>query len=429
MNKKINIITLGCSKNVVDSEILSTYISKNGYTIVFDGKIEDTQIAIVNTCGFIQDAKQESIDTILQLAKAKDQNTIEKLFVMGCLSQLYKKELKEEIPQIDEIFGVAELPNILDKLNLHQKDKLNGERLTSTPKHYAFLKIAEGCNRKCSFCAIPNIRGNYQSRNIESLVEEAKYLANQGIKELIIISQDSAYYGYDNYKKFALVELLKELVKIDNLEWIRIQYLYPTKDLYELIDFTSENTKICKYFDIPFQHINDDILKSMRRGHTKQDILDIINYIRKKIPNAAIRSTFIVGFPDETQQNFDELLTFLSQTKLDRVGFFTYSQEENTYAASLKDNVSLRQKKYRFKTAMELQSTISYEKNQKKINTIEHILIDRIEGDFFVGRSQHDSPEVDNEFLIAKSNNLKIGEFYDVEIYDATEFDLYAKKI
>lgn len=425
MKKKINIITLGCSKNVVDSEVLSTYISKNGYQIVFDGNIDQAQIAIVNTCGFIQDAKQESIDTILQLAKAKDNKIINKLFVMGCLSQLYKKELKEGIPQIDEIFGVAELPSILDKLKIEQSSSLNGQRLISTPKHYAFLKIAEGCNRKCSFCAIPNIRGNYISQTTQNIVEQAKYLVNQGVKELIIISQDTSFYGYDIYKKFALVDLLKELVKIDNLEWIRIQYLYPTKDLYQLIDFVATNPKICKYFDIPFQHINDQILKSMRRGHTKENILNITNYIREKIPNAVIRSTFIVGYPGETQQHFDELLAFLNQTKLDRVGFFTYSQEENTFATSLQDDVSIRQKRYRFKTAMELQSTISLEKNQKKINSIQRVLIDRKEGDFFVGRTQFDSPEVDNEILVEDNNNIEIGKFYNVEIYDATEYDLY----
>ena len=425
MKKKINIITLGCSKNVVDSEVLSTYISKNGYQIVFDGNIDQAQIAIVNTCGFIQDAKQESIDTILQLAKAKDNKIINKLFVMGCLSQLYKKELKEGIPQIDEIFGVAELPSILDKLKIEQSSSLNGQRLISTPKHYAFLKIAEGCNRKCSFCAIPNIRGNYISQTTQNIVEQAKYLVNQGVKELIIISQDTSFYGYDIYKKFALVDLLKELVKIDNLEWIRIQYLYPTKDLYQLIDFVATNPKICKYFDIPFQHINDQILKSMRRGHTKENILNITNYIREKIPNAVIRSTFIVGYPGETQQHFDELLAFLNQTKLDRVGFFTYSQEENTFATCLQDDVSIRQKRYRFKTAMELQSTISLEKNQKKINSIQRVLIDRKEGDFFVGRTQFDSPEVDNEILVEDNNNIEIGKFYNVEIYDATEYDLY----
>lgn len=424
--RKINIVTLGCPKNIVDSEKLATFLNLHGYQIVFDGQPNSSPIVIINTCGFINDSKKESIETIFDFVEAKKQGIVEKIIVFGCLTQLYEKEIKKEIPEIDYVFGVNSNEKILKTLNLNNLTNPD-YRIISTPNHYAFLKIAEGCNRKCSFCTIPIIRGQYVSYPIENLTKEAKNLAEKGVKELILVSQDSSYYGYDIYKKFALIDLLKELSKIDKLQWIRLHYLYPTKDIFTLVDYIAQNPKICKYFDIPFQHVSDEVLASMKRGHTKNDIIKIIDYIRTTIPDATIRSSFIVGYPTETDKDYDELTHFVSMQKLDRVGVFIYSHEEKASAFSIGDKVPKKIKKDRYRSLMELQSLISLEKNRQKIGINTEVIIDRFENNVFYGRTQGDSPEIDNEVIITNNKKLKIGQFYNVKIYDATEYDLYGE--
>ncbi len=423
---KINIITLGCSKNLVDSEVLATYLKKNNQQIVFDSETNDCNIIVINTCGFINDAKEESVNTILEYANLKGQKQIDKLFVTGCLSERYKTQLVNEIPEVDAFFGVNDLTKILDRLNVDYKKELYGERIYSTPKHYAFLKIAEGCNRKCSFCAIPAIRGNHISQPMEKLIAEAKYLTRKGAKELLLISQDTSFYGKDLYGDFKLRELLEKLVEIDELLWLRLHYLYPANHLEPIVDLMAQNEKICNYIDIPFQHASDKILKSMHRGHTEKTNRDLIDMFRKKVPKGALRTTMIVGYPNETDADFQKLVDFVEEIRFDRLGVFTYSEEEGTFAGTLNDNVPQNIKEERKDYIMQLQSNISLEKNTEKIGKTIKVLIDRQEGDFFIGRTEFDSPEVDNEVLI-KSDNIKIGDFYKVKITSAEEFDLFGQ--
>ena len=428
MKKKINIITLGCSKNLVDSEVLATHLSKNSDNkIIFDNSIDSAPITIVNTCGFINDAKEESIETIMNLLQAKENNQSHKVFVMGCLSERYRNDLISDIPEIDGIFGVNDLSQILTTMNTNYQKDLHGERLISTPSHYAFLKIAEGCNRKCSFCAIPLIRGQHISQPIDKLVAEAKYLAQKKVKELILISQDLSFYGKDLYGEYQLKKLVENLVKIDNLDWIRLHYLYPTDFLTPVLELMAQNDKICKYIDIPFQHINDKILKSMKRGHNEKSIRSLVDMFRQKVPDITLRTTMIVGYPNETDKDFKQLVDFVQETKFDRLGVFTYSEEENTDAALIKDNVPEELKQERLNEIMEIQSSISLEKNQNKIGKTYKVLIDNKDTEYFVGRTEADSPEIDNQVLIPNSNNIKIGEFYNVKINSASEYDLFGE--
>jgi len=427
--RRVNVITLGCSKNLVDSEVLMGELSQLGFDVKHESD-EEQDIVIINTCGFIESAKQESIETILQFAQAKEKGLIEKLYVTGCLSERYKDELKKEIPEVDAFFGTRDLPKILKQLKTDYKKELTGERLLTTPSHYAYLKISEGCDRPCSFCAIPLMRGGHQSVPIEKLVEQAKKLADKGVKELLLIAQDLTYYGLDLYKKRRLADLLNELCKIDGIEWIRLHYLFPSGFPEDVLYVIKEQPKICKYVDIPVQHINDEILKNMRRGITKEKTNELIFKIRSIIPNVAIRTTVMVGFPGETEEQFNELLQWLNEIKFDRLGVFTYSHEENTAAYSMKDNVPKKVKKQRADKVMFQQQEISYELNQKKVGKIFKTIIDRKENEFWIGRTEYDSPDIDNEVLIKDTGiKIEIGQFYSVKIEQAEEFDLYGKII
>ncbi len=424
--KTINVISLGCSKNLVDSEVLMGQLKANGLNVVFEKNLDKADVTVINTCGFINDAKQESIDTILKAIAAKEKGFTKKVFVMGCLSQRYKKELSEEIQGIDGIFGVNELPEILKLLETNYKKELVGERLLTTPSHFAYLKIAEGCDRHCAFCAIPLIRGRNISRTIEDIVSEARLLANNGVKELILIAQDLTYYGIDIYHKRRLADLLRELIAIEKIEWIRLQYTYPAGFPEDVLEIMKQSPKICKYIDIPLQHISDTILKSMQRNHSQEETRLLIRTIRQKMPSAAIRTTLIVGFPGETKKNFEELKQFVIDSRFDRLGVFTYSPEEGTPAFLLKDSVADKIKQQRMDEIMQIQQEISFDINQQKIGKIFKVLIDRIEDEYFVGRTEFDSPEVDNEVLIPKvEKELTIGAFYDIKITSADNFDLY----
>lgn len=426
--KKINLITLGCSKNLVDSENLATQLAANNYQIKFDGNIDNTEIAIINTCGFINDAKQESLDTIFSYINAKENNQIEKLYVTGCLSGRYKNDLKKEIPEVDKYFGSESLHEILNTLKADFKKNLLGERLISTPSHYAYLKISEGCNRKCSFCAIPLIRGKHKSVPMEILVQQAQNLAKKGVKELIIIAQDSSSYGIDLYKKYALAELLEKLSNVQGVEWIRLHYTYPVNFPVDALGVIAKKSNICNYIDIPLQHINTKVLKKMRRGHDKQKTYELINLFRQKIPNVSVRTTLIVGHPGETDEDFEQLKQFVREMKFDRLGVFTYSEEENTHAGeTMQDTIPEEVKQERASEIMQIQEQISFEKNTAKIGKTIKVLIDRKEQNDYIARTEFDSPEVDNEVIIRTEEKLKIGEFYEVKIIDATEFDLYAK--
>lgn len=421
--KKINLITLGCSKNVYDSEVIMGQLIANGKEVAHEKKGD---IVVINTCGFIDNAKEESINTILQAVEQKENGEIEKVFVTGCLSERYKEDLEKEIPDVDQYFGTRDLPLLLKALGADYKHELVGERLVTTPQHYAYLKIAEGCDRPCSFCAIPLMRGNHQSKPIENLVEESKKLAAKGVKELILIAQDLTYYGLDLYKERKLAALLKELVKVEGIEWIRLHYAYPTGFPMEVLKVMKEEPKICDYLDIPLQHINDEILQSMRRGtsHTKTDKL--LKKMRQEVPDIAIRTTLIVGYPGETEEKFEELKQWVQEQRFDRLGCFTYSHEENTHAYQLNDDVPEEVKIERVNEIMEIQSQISWEKNQEKIGKIFKVIIDRKEGNYFVGRTEYDSPDVDNEVLLdATEQYLPIGEFVQVKITKAEDFDLY----
>ena len=422
---KINVITLGCSKNTYDSEVLMGQLKSNNKNVVHE---EEGNIVVINTCGFIDNAKQQSIDTILENVKKKNEGLIDKVFVTGCLSERYKPDLKKEIPDVDEYFGTTEMPSLLKHLGADYKHELIGERLLTTPKNYAYLKISEGCDRPCSFCAIPLMRGKHKSVSIEDLVSQAKILAEKGIKELILIAQDSTYYGIDLYGTRSLSKLLKELVKVDGIEWIRLHYAFPNGFPVDVLEVIKSEPKICNYIDIPLQHISNKILKSMKRGTSMEKINDLLQMFRDKVPEIAIRTTLIVGYPGETNEDYELLKEWVKNTKFDRLGCFTYSHEENTGAYKLIDDVPQKIKNERLNEIMEIQSQISWELNQKKIGKKFKVLIDRKRGNYYVGRTQYDSPDVDNEVLIqADTNFLRVGEFVDVKIIEASDFDLYAE--
>jgi len=425
-NNKINVVTLGCSKNIYDSEVLMGQLKANNKNVVHEDENDDGNIVVINTCGFIGDAKEESINTILRYVHKKEQGEIERVYVSGCLSERYKPELQKEIPDVDEYFGTHDLPNLLNVLDADYKHELIGERLTTTPTHYAYLKIAEGCDRPCSFCAIPLMRGKHVSTPIENLVIEAGKLAKKGIKELILIAQDLTFYGLDIYNKRALADLLKELVKIEGIEWIRLHYAFPTGFPLDVLEVIHNEPKVCNYLDIPLQHINDTILKSMRRGTSHKKTTNLIAEFRKSVPDMAIRTTLIVGYPGETEEIFLELKEWVQKMRFERLGVFAYSHEENTHAASLVDDVPEDIKQFRVNEIMEIQSQISFELNQEKVDKTFNVIIDRKDGNYFVGRTEFDSPDVDNEVLIdATKHYVQIGKFATIKITSATEFDLY----
>ena len=424
---KINVITLGCSKNVYDSEVLMGQLKANNKEVVHE---EEGNIVVINTCGFIANAKEESINTILEYVQKKEEGTVDKVFVTGCLSERYKPDLQKEIPSVDQYFGTTELPGLLKALEADYKHELIGERLTTTPKNYAYLKIAEGCDRPCSFCAIPIMRGKHKSTPIENLVIESEKLAANGVKELILIAQDLTYYGLDIYKKRNLAELLKELIKVEGIEWIRLHYAFPTGFPLDVLEVMSNEPKVCNYIDIPLQHISDSVLKSMKRGFGKEKINRLLKDFRERVPGMAIRTTLIVGYPGETEENFQELKQWVTDMRFDRLGCFTYSHEENTTAYLLDDDVPEEVKMQRANEIMEIQSQVSWELNQEKIGKEFKVVIDRKEGSYFVGRTQFDSPDVDNEVLInAEKDYIRTGDFATVKITAAEDFDLYAEVI
>lgn len=429
--KKINVVTLGCSKNTVDSEHLAAQLAAAGYQIVFDSNRTDAKVVVINTCGFIGDAKQESIDTILRFAAAKEQGLIERLFVIGCLSERYADELRAEIPEVDDYFGARDMQGIARVLCAAGDPDTSTERLTSTPKHYAYLKIAEGCNWHCGYCAIPLIRGPHRSVPMERCVEEAERLAAQGVRELIVIAQDTTYYGRDLYGRRALAELLERLCKVEGIEWIRLHYAYPTDFPQDVIEVMAREKKICPYLDIPFQHISDHQLTLMKRRHTKADAYALIERLRAAVPDLALRTTLLVGYPDETEQDFEELMEFVEKVRFERLGVFPYSEEEGTFSArELQDNVPEEVKQERVDRIMALQNRISLEKNQARVGQREQVIVDSRQGDWYVARGRYDSPEVDQEILIpASERQLRRGKIYIVEITGAEEYDLYASVV
>lgn len=425
---KVNVITLGCSKNLVDSENLITQLKGNDYDVVHDSQDEDANIVIINTCGFIDLAKQESIDTILEYAEVKKAGGIDKLFVTGCLSQRYKDDLEQEIPEVDAYFGTLELPGLLAKLNADYKHELIGERLITTPMHYAYLKISEGCNRTCSFCAIPLMRGGHVSRPIEELVKEAQSLARRGVKEIMLIAQELTYYGLDIYKKRDLPRLLHALADVDGIEWIRLHYAYPSKFPLEILDVIAERPEICNYLDMPLQHASNTVLERMRRQITREETVALIQEARNRVPNLTLRTTMLVGYPGETDQEFRELCDFVQEMEFDRLGVFQYSHEESTRAYDVEDDISPELKAERANDLMEIQQEISTRKNLEKVGKTFKTLFDRKEGGYFVGRTEGDSPEVDNEVLVpAKKQFARIGDFAQVRITEATEYDLFGE--
>ena len=425
---KVNIVTLGCSKNLVDSEVLLTQLRGNGIDAIHESKKDDANIVVINTCGFIDNAKQESIDTILRYVDAKQEGLVEKVYVTGCLSQRYKDDLEKEIPQVDAWFGTRDLSRLLKQLNANYKHELVGERILTNPSHFAYLKISEGCDRPCSFCAIPLMRGGHISRPIEELVLEAKNLAKNGTKELLLIAQDSTYYGLDLYRKRNLAELLKYLSDVEGIEWIRLHYAFPTGFPMDALDVMAERSNICKYLDIPLQHGSSRILQIMRRGTTREKTEQLLQTFREKVPGIAIRTTLIAGHPGETEQDFDEMTGFVERSRFDRLGIFSYSHEENTHSHSMADDVPADVKQERVDAIMELQQGISLELNQAKIGMTFKTLIDRKEEGVFIGRTEFDSPEVDNEVIIqSKENYLRIGDFVNIKVNGATEFDLTGK--
>ena len=427
---KINIITLGCSKNIYDSEVLMGQLSASNIECAHESERDDANIVVVNTCGFIDNAKEESINTILEQVNRKESGYIDKLYVTGCLSERYKPDLERDIPDVDQYFGTTDLPRLLKVLDADYKHELLGERLTTTPKHYAYLKISEGCDRPCSFCAIPLMRGRHKSTAIEELVRQAKYLSKNGVKELILIAQDLTFYGLDIYKKRRLADLLTELSKVDGIEWIRLHYAFPTGFPEDVLDVIRENDKICNYIDIPLQHINNDLLKSMKRGTSYERTNILLKKIREKVPNIAIRTSLIVGYPGETDEIFHELKQWVQDIRFDRLGVFTYSHEENTSAYNLEDNISEKIKKARAEEIMDLQTHISWELNQKKVGKTFKVLFDRKEGDYFIGRTEFDSPDVDNEVLVkANDKYIRLGDFINVKIKKTDHFDLYGEVV
>lgn len=426
INKKINVVTLGCSKNQVDSEVLLAQLRGNGIDAVHESKDDDAQVVVINTCGFIDNAKQESIDTILRYVDAKQEGLVQNVYVTGCLSQRYKDDLEKEIPAVDGWFGTRDLSRLLKVFKADYKHELVGERILTNPSHYAYLKISEGCDRPCSFCAIPLMRGNHISRPIEELVKEAKHLAAQGTKELLLIAQDSTYYGLDLYKKRNLSDLLKSLSDVEGIEWIRLHYAFPTGFPMDALDVMNERSNICKYLDIPLQHGSSKMLQLMRRGTTREKTETLLQTIREKVPGIAIRTTFIVGHPGETEKDFNEMMTFVEHSKFERAGVFQYSHEENTHSHSMADDVPAETKQQRVDELMALQEGISYQINQKKIGQTLKVLIDRKESGNYFGRTEHDSPEVDNEVIIdSPSQYLRVGDFVNVKITEASEFDLH----
>ncbi len=427
---KVNVITLGCSKNIVDSENIITQLRGNDYEVTHEAEEDDANIVIINTCGFIDLAKEESVNTILEYAEVKKEGRIEKLYVTGCLSQRYKDDLEEEIPEVDAYFGTLELPALLEKFGADYQHELLGQRKITTPQHFAYLKISEGCNRTCSFCAIPLMRGGHVSRPIEELVKEAENLAKRGVKELMLIAQELTYYGLDLYKKRELPKLLHALADVEGIEWIRLHYAYPSKFPMDIFEAMAERKEVCNYLDIPLQHSSDTVLERMRRQITKKETRDLINYARERVPGIAIRTTLLVGFPGETEEEFQDLCDFVEEMRFERVGVFQYSHEEDTRAHDLPDDVPAEVKAERASRIMEIQQDISFDKNQEKIGQVLQVLFDRKEGGYFVGRTEADSAEVDNEVLVdAKENYIRLGDFAQVEITGAEEFDLYGKVV
>ncbi|WP_430927270.1 30S ribosomal protein S12 methylthiotransferase RimO [Polaribacter marinivivus] len=423
---KINVVTLGCSKNIYDSEVLMGQLKANGKNVVHEDENDEGNIVVINTCGFIGKAKEESVNTILHYAQKKEAGEVDKVFVSGCLSERYKPDLEKEIPNVDQYFGTHDLPNLLKVLEADYKHELIGERLTTTPKHYAYLKIAEGCDRPCSFCAIPLMRGKHRSTPIEDIVTEAEKLAANGIKEIMLIAQDLTYYGLDIYKKRALAELLEALVKVDGIEWIRLHYAFPTGFPMDVLEVMKREPKVCNYLDIPLQHVNTELLKSMKRGTTHEKTTALIHKFREVVPEMAIRTTLIVGYPGETEEMFQELKDWVEEMRFERLGAFEYSHEENTGAYVLEDDVPEEVKFRRVNEIMEIQSQISWELNQQKIGKTFRCLFDRKDGAYFYGRTEYDSPDVDNDVIVdAREHYVKIGEFVDIKIYDAGDYDLY----
>ena len=429
--KKINVITLGCSKNTVDSEHLMAQLAAAGYEVRFDSDRTDARTVVINTCGFIGDAKKESIDTILSAVAAKQAGRIDNLFVIGCLSERYADELRTEIPEADQYFGVSDWAGIAAALGARHRTELETERLLTTPRHYAYLKISEGCNWKCGYCAIPLIRGPHVSVPMETLLEEARKLAARGVREIMVIAQDTTYYGIDLYGRRRLAELLTALCRIDGIEWIRLHYAYPTAFPDDVIDVMASEPKICKYLDIPFQHISDHMLTAMKRRHTKADALALIERLRERIPDIALRTTLLVGYPTETEQDMQELEQFVRDVRFDRLGVFAYSEEEGTYSArELRDDVPEEEKQRRVDRIMRLQEGISLENNLARVGRTMRVIVDSRQGDYYVARSQYDSPEVDQEILIpAAAHQLRRGHFYDARITAAEEYDLYGEVV
>jgi ribosomal protein S12 methylthiotransferase len=428
---KVNVVTLGCSKNLVDSEVLMGQLKANKFDVEHEGTSDDHQIVIINTCGFVDNAKQESIDTILRYVQAKKDGDVEKVYVTGCLSERYKKDLEKEIPEVDAYFGTRELPKILKTLKADYKHELVGERLLTTPQHYAYFKISEGCDRPCSFCAIPLMRGTHVSVEMDELINRAKTLAAKGTKELLLIAQDLTYYGLDIYKKRELANLVAKLSDVEGIDWLRLHYAFPSGFPMEVLDIMRTRPNVCNYLDMPLQHISDNMLSSMRRGITKQKTIDLVNKIRDKVPGIAIRTTLIAGYPGETEKDHEEMLNWVSESKFERLGIFTYSHEENTHAHLLKDDVSEKVKRKRADAVMALQQEISYKLNQQKVGQTYKVLFDRKEGEYFIGRSEFDSPDVDNEVLVKAVGDtfVRIGDFANVKITEANDFDLYGDLI
>ncbi len=427
---KVNVVTLGCAKNVFDSEVMMAQLKANAFDVSHESEEQDSSIVIINTCGFIDNAKEESINTILAWAREKEKGNVDQLMVTGCLTERYRDVIERDIPEVDAVFGTRELPRLLKTLKADYKHELVGERLLTTPSHYAYFKISEGCDRPCSFCAIPLMRGKHLSTPMEDLVKQAKGLVKNGVKELILIAQDLTFYGLDIYKERKLSDLLKHLSDIEGLDWIRLQYAYPSGFPLDVLDVMRERENICNYLDMPLQHGTTKMLQAMRRGITREKTDELIATIRDRVPNIALRTTLITGFPGESKDDFAELVSWVEQSRFDRLGVFTYSHEENTHAFSLKDDVSAKEKKRRADFIMEVQSEISLEKNQEKVGREMKVLIDRVEGPYFIGRTEFDSPEVDNEVIIhAPDQYLRIGDFVDVRVTSAEQYDLIGELI
>lgn len=427
---KVNVITMGCSKNLFDSEVMMAQLKANKFEVEHESQNDDAEIVIINTCGFIDNAKEESVDTILRYAEAKKEGVVDKVYVTGCLSERYKDDLEKEIPEVDAYFGTRDLPRLLKTLKADYKSELIGERLLTTPSHYAYLKIAEGCDRPCSFCAIPLMRGKHISTPIEDLVEQAKGLAAKGVKEIMLIAQDLTYYGLDIYKERALARLLEALSAVEGIEWIRLHYAYPSGFPMDVLEVMATNPKVCNYLDIPLQHGSTKVLKAMRRGITREKTEELINTIREKVPGIAIRTTLIAGYPGETEEDFQEMYDWVERTRFDRLGIFSYSHEENTHAFNFDDDVPDEVKQQRADQIMELQSGISYDLNQEKIGKTFKVLFDRVEGGYFIGRTEFDSPDVDNEVLVKTDDTyIRIGDFADVLITSADHYDLYGELV